>query len=208
MSYISFTLVGLSIVLILSLSCVNLGAPKTASALTPQGQINISNKSISIGFDDNATRYVNKTLGFSIYYPSDWNVISRSNVVSFISPIENTVDTYREPATVVFKKIINSNITLDRYALLETDYLNKKLGDFDLITSLSTKVADQNATRLIYTYKSVDRVMNKVNDLIGTKILMVNGDRIISITYTTELGKYSKYFPIIKDMTNSFMFLK
>jgi hypothetical protein len=151
--------------------------------------------------------YQNSSYGITIHYPANWTVDEEdsdpndniTNIVTFVSPLENTSDNYSENLGIGLERLTDQNMTLDEYtSSLITDYNNTST-DFNL-NELNTNITlgGSPAYGLLYTDRE-DGTNYKTME-IGTII----GDRVFYIEYIAEENKYSNYLPTIQMMINSF----
>jgi hypothetical protein len=191
----------------------NLLADITGRYIEISGIINIpkntpnSSNLTNANLTSDTLTYQNSSYGITMQYPANWTKDEEdsdpndniTNIVTFVSPLENTADNYSENLGIGLEFLVH-NTTLDEYASsLITDY-NNTITDFNLIelnTNITLGGGNNPAYGLLYTDRE-DGTNYKTME-IGTII----GDRVFFIEYNAEENKYSNYLPTIQKMINS-----
>ncbi|MEA4869721.1 MAG: PsbP-related protein [Christensenella sp.] len=151
------------------------------------------------------TQYSQKEGGFSIAYPSDWNVseMKASNAASFY-PTEYMVEGYGDANTVVVVALPGSakGYTLDS-ALQSwiTSTEDDGLKNYQLVQSgLDTANGNDIA---IYAYSWTDAGY----DLNTIDFLMLQGDNLYLVTFTGTKEDFNTLYPYVQQMVLSFQIL-
>ena len=152
--------------------------------------------------------YQNSPYSITIQYPVNWTKDEQdvdsndtvTNIVAFISPVDNISDTYPTSLAISMERLTDQNMTLDELANSAiTDY-GKILPDFNLIESnTNITLIGRNNPPYGLIYSDRENRNNYKTIEIGTII----GDRIYYIEYIAEEKQYSNYLPTIQMMINS-----
>ncbi len=90
--------------------------------------------------------------GFRIQYPSDWVVLDeqqeRPTIVSFVSPLEDSSDNYREPFNIL-KFIYDHVFTFEDFAKSETNELAKN-SNITIIQTEQITISSRPFLKLIF----------------------------------------------------------
>src|SRR5918912_1439528 len=94
--------------------------------------------------------YTNPIYGFKILYPANWEKIDfgqtieeddRHIVVTFLSPLEDTLDRFREYLIIQVGEIM-FNRSLEQYVDNQVNSLRRSLPNFEIVESNATAIKD------------------------------------------------------------------
>jgi eukaryotic-like serine/threonine-protein kinase len=140
--------------------------------------------------------YKNPNLGISIQYPSDWQLLERSNdELNFIKQ-EGFVST-----DLNVENLEQFGTTLSEYANTKVNELRSQRPDFQLIGFEPTTISnDKPAQRVVYTFeREEDGKINKV-----MRIWSINEGKLYTLAYIAESSQYERYLPSFQRMVDSF----
>ncbi len=158
------------------------------------------------------TSYTNPKYDITMQYPLGWeknqtdfDPIDRvTNIVTFLSPFEDSKDTWREGFDVYLDKI-DYNANLDEY-LQESLTGLEEYSDFELLSqNIYSTLSGFPAYELFYTYTFEDEDEGS-NDHkikayeIGT---LINNTIGYFIVFEAEEDQFDAYFPVVKQSINS-----
>jgi hypothetical protein len=210
--------------------------------LKPSIENNINN-------NNNFVSYQNRAFGIVMQYLSPWQKIGEESqgegeerhiggsrslpdqassdepVVEFVSPLEDSSDTYQETLSIsvhklhtrnigeffrFFDKPTSQKILLHSFILSHITSLIAKLPSFNLIKSESggdeiTLSDGSIGHKIVYTYMGQRQISSNSNIRLKVmEVLIVKNDMGYIITYSSEPDKYYSYLPTIQKMINSF----
>jgi eukaryotic-like serine/threonine-protein kinase len=153
----------------------------------------------------NFLTYDSPIYGFKIQYPSDWEKIEFSDVqegnrkiiVNFISPLGNPSDTFREYFIIERGLVKVSTRSLDSSTNTYITSL-KSLPNFKLIESNRLSVANNQAEKLVYSYKNPQVGVTKTMDT-----LIIKDNKLFLFSFNSDAVTYNKYLPVIQKMLDS-----
>jgi len=174
-----------------------------ASGITGSDNNNINNTAINI--TGSFLTYKNSTLGVSIGYPPNWQIIEGHQQVLFVPPLQSNQNIYPEHLRIGVENFTSNNNTLSMFVQGNIDNLKTHYENFDLIQSTSTKLDDEPAKQIIYTTTSTGTTNF---NLTVSKLYTIKYDKAYIITYEAQFGKYSQNLPTIQDMIHSFQLTK
>ena len=139
--------------------------------------------------------YQNPTLGFSIQYPSDWELQEESNDKLRFIKQEGFVT-----ADLNVESLDESETTLSEYANTRVNELQGERPEFQLISNEPTTISNKPAQKVIYTFeREEDGKTNKV-----MRIWTINEDKLYTLAYIAESTQYDRYLPAFQRMVDSF----
>ena len=146
--------------------------------------------------------YENPTLGIKIQYPADWEQkkVQSDGNVTFISPLENHSDMYRDNVIITTKSVLK-NITLNDYASTFINELNKNSTDFKIIEEIPTTLAGNTTAYKIVFTNTKDGQEHRLKIMV---VLAIKNDKIYIIEYSSEAEAYSNYLATAQKMIDSF----
>ena len=133
--------------------------------------------------------YENKDYGITMSYPADWNLEENveGTLAIFSSAKENSMDLFQENVNLVVQDLSANPMTLEEY----TDTAIKQLvGVFNNI-----KIVDRGSANLgrLPGYKIVYEATGDFSLKI-MHVWAVDGTRVFTFTYSSELSKFNTYF--------------
>jgi hypothetical protein len=144
--------------------------------------------------------YQNPTLGFSIQYPSDWQIEEEpGEQVTFVKEndiVESLVDVH---------SLDSPDITLAKYVQDEITNKREERQGFKLVESTPMTISDGKAPahKLVYTFLKEDEPRSGETNKIQ-RIYTIEGDKVYSIAYLAEVDKYDDSLPLVEKMVDSF----
>jgi eukaryotic-like serine/threonine-protein kinase len=159
--------------------------------------------------EGNFLTYTNYAYGINIMYPADWKIgehpYANVFVVDFMSILKNNSAIF--PATITLSvESLKHNTTLNAFTIATLDKAKQSLPDFKLIESNDTALAGNPAYRIVYTFTSSDPSVQL--HFQSMNVWTIKNSKIYTISYTGAISQYVSYFPILKNMMNSFKILK
>jgi hypothetical protein len=150
--------------------------------------------------------YTNPIYGFKILYPANWEKIDfgqtieeddRHIVVTFLSPLEDTLDRFREYLIIQVGEIM-FNRSLEQYVDNQVNSLRRSLPNFEIVESNATAIKDNLAYTIVYIFK-IGKDEYKV-----TEVWITKDNKLYYIKYSTELGNSDNYESTVRKMIDSF----
>lgn len=177
---------------------------------------NLSGKSDE--FTKNMKIYTNDQYKFKISYPTNWDKIEftpgitesgRQILVTFLSPLENPSDSFREYLTIEvanFSPVTTVDETkMIQYAKSQVDGYRKSLQGFQLLAqsdqSNSTELEMGNPTCYKVLYNYIDATAGKISVF---DIYCAKDSKIYFLSFQSDSAKYSLYLPLLKQIISSF----
>ena len=159
----------------------------------------------------NFLTYESSVYRFKIQYPSDWEKIefrggveeaNRKIIVSFVSPLESSSDTFREYFIIEAGPL--ESLVASPLPSSTNRYISslKSLPNFKLIESDMVSFAGIPAEKLVYSYYNNPEVgTTKTMDMLVTK-----NDKLYVLSFNSDAVKYNNYLQTIQKMLDSFRF--
>lgn len=144
--------------------------------------------------------YENSAYGVKINYPQDWKKREgdrKGIVVEFIRPAESASDNRRESCGIKVKDV-PSSMTLDDYALIETQNIGLVSRDYNIIDFSPTTLAGNPAQKIVFTAKLGSY------DLKGLHVYTIKNNKIYIVGYMGQSDRYSDFIGIVQQMIDSF----
>ena len=150
--------------------------------------------------------YTNPIYGFKILYPANWEKIDfgqaieeddRHIVVTFLSPLKDTLDRFREYLIIQVGEIM-FNRSLEQYVDNQVNSLRRSLPNFEIVESNATAIKDNLAYTIVYIFK-IGNDEYKV-----TEVWITKDNKLYYIKYSTELGNSDNYESTVRKMIDSF----
>ena len=141
--------------------------------------------------------YQNPILGVSIQYPSDWELLEKSNDKLTFTKQEGFVG-----ADLNVEEIDQSDATLPEYANTRINELKTQRPDFQLVSLEPIIISnDIPAQKVVYTFeREEDGKTNKV-----MRIWSINEGKLYTLAYIAESSQYDRYLPAFQRMVDSFV---
>lgn len=186
--------------------------PMRADASSPDYLSNGVNDTAAImGQINNVTNlrtYANTAFGISMQYPFVWGAVELesspldrfpgSSVASFIAPLENATDTFREKALLSIQDFGSAgNMTLAKYTNGSLDAYRNIPDSVTVLGSNATDLAGLPAHRIVFTEEIQNQQFKKA------QAWTVKDNKAYVITFSAEATKYDDYLPSIETMINS-----
>ena len=143
--------------------------------------------------------YQNARLGYKISYPKDWDIKAddKTGVVSFVSPLENALDPFRENVNVAVKNIEVGRMTMPRYSDQFIRSIPMMFKNVHILDKGSDLVSGQEFRYVTF----------QVSAELTLKVYMIwtiKDSKAYQITYTAEELRFDTYFPEVEKMVHSF----
>jgi len=165
----------------------------------------------------NMKTYTNEQYKFAISYPTTWDKIvfvqgitesDRQILVTFLSPLENPSDLFREyltievanfsPGTAVEKskliQYVENQVSIYRKSLQGFHVLARS----DQFNNSVSNIGNPACYKALYNF--IDTTAGKINVL---DIYCAKESKVYLISFQSDSNKYPLYLPIIKLMVNS-----
>ncbi len=161
---------------------------------------------LGIGFaGEKSKRHLYKEKGFSIEIPTDWKMIKgKQNIIALIalSPQEKPSDKQCSLCVVVEPKPKGIETT-DDCLKKHINYIGKTFKDFKKIDSGKTKIGDNEAAWLSYSFR-----MKKYNniELKAIDYILVKGKRVYVLSFSAPIEAFSGFTKVFKEISGSFKF--
>ena len=165
----------------------------------------------------NMKTYTNEQYKFTISYPTTWNKIvfvqgitesGRQILVTFLSPLENPSDLFREYLTIEVANFSPGTAVekskLIQYGENQVSIYRKSLQGFhvlarsDHFNNSVLNIGNPACYKVLYTF--IDTTAGKINVL---DIYCAKESKVYLISFQSDSNKYPLYLPIIKLMVNS-----
>jgi len=165
----------------------------------------------------NMKTYTNEQYKFAISYPTTWDKIvfvqgitesGRQILVTFLSPVENPSDLFREYLTIEVANFSPGTAVgkskLIQYGENQVSIYRKSLQGFhvlarsDQFNNSVSNIGNPACYKVLYDF--IDTTAGKINVL---DIYCAKESKVYLISFQSDSNKYSLYLPIIKLMVNS-----
>lgn len=150
----------------------------------------------------NASLVIESPVGIRTQYPDGWEIIIQNATNSslslrFNSPPENDTDSFRENVRLVIDTISNNTDLSSFTSATLTSYL-ELYPDVEF-----TRVSSTNLTSsAIPAYEIV--ASRTQEGLTFMQVFAIQENKVYSISYLSEMSRYSTYLPVVENMINSF----
>lgn len=142
--------------------------------------------------------FVNKTIGISVKYPSNW---MRSDgdylgsIVTLMAPLESPMDFYYDNIRIYSRQVDQTNITSleDMVKDVEAKF-DKTLKDFKVLSRANETVSNSHALTIIYTFTGNDGFQHKI--LRST--FMPKPTQTYYLIYDSTIPTFDKHLPFVK----------
>jgi hypothetical protein len=163
----------------------------------------------------NMKTYTNEQYKFAISYPTTWDKIvfvqgitesGRQILVTFLSPLENPSDLFREYLTIEVANFSPGTAVekskLIQYGENQVSIYRKSLQGFHVLARYFNNsvlnIGNPACYKVLYNF--IDTTAGKINVL---DIYCAKESKVYLISFQSDSNKYSLYLPIIKLMVNS-----
>jgi len=165
----------------------------------------------------NMKTYTNEQYKFAISYPTTWDKIvfvqgitesDRQILVTFLSPLENPSDLFREYLTIEVANFSPGTAVekskLIQYGENQVSIYRKSLQGFhvlarsDQFNNSVSNIGNPACYKALYNF--IDTTAGKINVL---DIYCAKESKVYLISFQSDSNKYPLYLPIIKLMVNS-----
>jgi hypothetical protein len=153
--------------------------------------------------------YESPQYGFSIQYPSDWQVREGEAgvIVTFTSPLESNFDPFTANVAIGIENIATGT-SLDNYSksILELLQSQPPGQDFKITKSpISTTLGGIPAQRIGFTVKAPsERSFNSESTLEGVQVWTIEGNYGYVLSFASEQDRFSGYMPVVEHIIDSF----
>lgn len=169
------------------------------------------------GLSKTMKSYTNDQYKFAISYPPTWDKIEftqgitesgRQILVTFLSPLENPSDSFREYLTIEVANF-SPGTAVDKSKLIQygenqANVYRKSLQGFhilarsDQFNNSKLNIGNPACYKVLYNY--IDTTAGKINVL---DIYCAKDSKIYFLSFQSDSNKYSLYLPLVKLMVNS-----
>ena len=148
-------------------------------------------------------RYTDKPNGFSLEHPEHWEKAPNPNehvVAMFRDAPSGPDDKVRENINVVVTHLPTDarNVTLDQVLPAVKATIKQQFPDVDIIEDAPTKLAGQDAHKIVYRAK-----MQGV-DLKFVQVMAIANSNFYTVTFTSTTDGFPKYEAVLAAMLESF----
>ena len=157
-------------------------------------------------FTNDFTLYENKRYSVELMYPSNWTYVEfrdqisdndLSIIISFISPLESSLDTFQEYFTIK-SKILNPEITFSKHFNSYSEKLKKTITNVN-ITNVEDKSKINKYIQYTFSPPQSGLVINK-----DEYIFLKNPNNVFHIEFTCNSDDYKKFKPLINKIISYF----
>lgn len=150
--------------------------------------------------------YENKKYSIELMYPSDWTYVEFIDqisdndlfiIISFISPLESSLDTFQEYFTIK-SKILNPENTFSKHFNSYSEKLKKTITNVN-ITNVEDKSKINKYMQYTFSPPQSGLVINK-----DEYIFLKNPNNVFHIEFTCNSDDYKKFKPLIKKIISYF----
>ena len=149
---------------------------------------------------DSFVRY--NSADYSLLYPASWKIDTSKNMgidLFVLSPLENTMDKFRENVNVLSSGTQGEVVTLDTFVKVSLKEIEAMATDYKLIESKVYHVGSLTYHKLDFTAKQGTFNLHMVQYYFVTAV------KVYTITLTTEAEKYGQYKKTGLQMLDSFV---
>ncbi len=141
-------------------------------------------------------------VGIRTLYPDGWEIIIQNATNSslslrFNSPPENDTDSFRENVRLVIDTVSNNTDLSNFTSATLTSYL-ELYPDVEFTRLSSTNLTSS----AIPAYEII--ASRPQEGLTFMQVFAIQENKVYSISYLSEISRYSTYLPLVEDMINSF----
>lgn len=144
--------------------------------------------------------YTNTGNKFKMDYPNNWVQKDNGNTILFLSPKENSSDTFQENVNVMLQDLTGQGIDLEKYIDITKKQITENVGPSAQMTIKDISFSGQKAKEIIFNMNYSGRNL-KVKQYVFIKLNLA-----YLFTYTAEQSKFDKYEPVSTTLINSFRF--
>jgi hypothetical protein len=150
-------------------------------------------------YAESLSTYTNRNYGFSIQYPSSWEMREKfmNTEVIFLSDAENANDKFQENVNIAVMRV-PANTKFEAAKDDTIQQLGRMITNFHLEAERPVTLAGREAYALVYT-GTMGQFQFK-----WQQIFMVANGCAYAITYTAEEKSYNKFFGYFNKMASSF----
>ena len=144
--------------------------------------------------------YESEANGFRIKYPAEWDVAQRASApgtITFVAPLQDEGDTFRENVTVVVQRVPAGTTTLDEFTETALAQGQEYIPQFTVQESMPTTLGGNPAQQVVYTGVQGDR------DLRWLQLWTLAGDQVYILTYTAEEFEFNAFRSVVQQMIRS-----
>ena len=150
----------------------------------------------------NASLVIESPVGIRTQYPDGWEIIIQnasdsSLSLRFNSPPENDTDRFRENVRLVINTVSNNTEMSNFTSATLTSYL-ELYPDVEFTRLSSTNLTSS----AIPAYELV--ASRTEEGLAFMQIFAIKENKVYSISYLSEMSRYSTYLPVVEKMIDSF----
>jgi hypothetical protein len=148
--------------------------------------------------------------GFSIQYPSDWQVRGGAAgiIVAFTSPLESNFDPFTANFVVGVENL-TTGTSLDAYVQSVVELLQSQPPgqDFEITENpVPTTLAGLPAQRIGFTVTAPsERSLDSESTLEGVQVWTIEGNSGYVLSFASEQDKFSGYMPVVEHIIDSFL---
>jgi hypothetical protein len=143
--------------------------------------------------------YDDAITGFSIKYPSDWQLAQRiDKSVTFIAPRDGTADIFPAGLAIIVKEV-PANLSLSRITQIQLNTLKSLYPDISIVETSDIVFASHPAHKIIFTATDNTNHLRK-----AMQIWFKEDTKSYLITYKAEVESFPRYLSTIEKMLNSF----
>jgi hypothetical protein len=145
-------------------------------------------------------RYYNEKYGFSVNFPSGWelqNGREEGEVIMALSPFSDDQDLFQECVNIVYESL-PKKMDMDEYFNLSINNCRKELTDFELFEHGQASIGKYEAKRLVYSNR-FDTLQIKAEAYI-----LMKGRKVYIITCSALPEQFDVYRDKFEEIAKSF----
>ena len=155
------------------------------------------------GLSRNFVEYSNSEYQFALEYPDTWSERQiddpiTGEIVVFASPKETDADLFVEKVYIAVEYLSLESTTLEEYSQSVLNRIeNTSNSNLERYEDFQTKIDNSPARMVIYSRNEGSLQLRQM------EAFTIKNDRVYIAIYTAERAKFSKFYPMVEKMINS-----
>ena len=151
----------------------------------------------------NFAEYINGDYQFSLKYPENWFESQiddpiTGEIVVFNSPKETETDLFLEKVYIASEYLSSEPTSLEEYSQTVLDRINETAGEnIELYEEYKSKIDRYPARTVIYSRQQGSLQLRQM------EAFTIKNNRVYIAIYTAERAKFSKFYPTVEKIINS-----
>ncbi len=146
--------------------------------------------------------YTNTEGKYRLSYPSTWTQTSTESGIIFLTPAEGEDDQFQENVNILLQDLSAQPMTLEEFTKLSTDQYDAMKESVEVLSVDNATVAANKAKKVMLTLDYSGRPLKLM------QYWFIKNDTAYVLTYTAEVGKYTKYEADANKMMTSIALIK